>query len=347
MTTIDYPQLYIGGTWTAPAGHDPIEVHSAATEERIGAVPGRGQPDIDAAVAAARTALDPADGWATWEPKDRADVLERFAVELEARGAETARRVSMQNGMPIWLAQQFEAVFPPLLVRYYSDLMTSAPVEESPPGSFGGTSLVSKHPVGVVGAIVPWNVPQGIAFLKLAPALAAGCSVVLKPAEETVLDAFLMAEAAAAAGLPDGVINVVPGGREVGAYLVEHPGVDKVSFTGSAVPGRWIAEACGRLLRPVTLDLGGKSAAIVLDDADLAGSIEQFFGVTLLNNGQICWLNTRVLAPRSRYNEIVDTITDLARSLKVGDPLDPETKVGPLVSKRQRERVEGYMPKGT
>ncbi|MGB8206660.1 MAG: aldehyde dehydrogenase family protein, partial [Mycobacterium sp.] len=146
MTTIDYPQLYIGGTWTAPAGHDTIGVHSPATEERIGSVPRGTEADIDAAVAAARTALDPADGWATWEPKDRADALERFAVELEARGGETARRVSMQNGMPIWLAQQFEAVFPPLLVRYYSDLMTSAPVEEARPGMFGGTSLVSKHP---------------------------------------------------------------------------------------------------------------------------------------------------------------------------------------------------------
>ncbi|HXO56861.1 MAG TPA: aldehyde dehydrogenase family protein, partial [Mycobacterium sp.] len=246
MTTIDYPQLYIGGTWTAPAGHDTIAVHSAATEDRIGSVPRGIEADIDAAVAAGRTAFDAPDGWATWDPKERADVLERFAVELEARGAETARRVSMQNGMPIWLAQQFEAGFPPLLLRYYSDLMTSAPVEELRPGMLGGTSLVSKHPIGVVGAIVPWNVPQGISFLKLAPALAAGCSVVLKPAEETVLDAFLMAEAAAAAGLPEGVVNVVPGGREVGAYLVEHPGVDKVSFTGSTTAGRWIAEACGR-----------------------------------------------------------------------------------------------------
>ena len=346
MTTIDYPQLYIAGTWSAPAGHDTIEVHSPTTEERIGSVPRGKEADIDAAVAAARAAFDAPDGWSTWHPKERADVLERFATELEARGAETARRVSMQNGMPIWLAQNFEAGFPALLVRYYSDLMASAPIEEVRPGMLGGTSLVSKHPIGVVGAIVPWNVPQAISFLKIAPGLAAGCTFVLKPAEETVLDAFLMAEAAAAAGLPDGVINVVPGGREVGAYLVEHPGVDKVSFTGSTSAGRWIAEACGRLLRPATLELGGKSAAIVLDDADLAASIEQFFGVTLLNNGQICWLNTRVLAPRSRYSEIVDTITDLARSLKVGDPLDPETKVGPLVSQRQRERVEGYIAKG-
>jgi aldehyde dehydrogenase (NAD+) len=346
MTTIDYPQLYIAGTWTAPAGHDTIGVYSPTTEQRIGSVPRGTEADIDAAVAAARAAFDASDGWANWHPKERADVLERFAVELEARGGETARRVSMQNGMPIWLAQQFEAGFPPILLRYYSDLMTSAPVEETRAGMLGGTSLVSKHPVGVVGAIVPWNVPQGITFLKLAPALASGCAVVLKPAEETVLDAFLMAEAAAAAGLPDGVLNVVPGGREVGAYLVEHPGVDKVSFTGSTAAGRWIAEACGRLLRPVTLELGGKSAAIVLDDADLAALIEPFFGATLLNNGQICWLNTRVLAPRGRYTEIVDTITDLVRSLTLGDPLNPETKVGPLVSQRQRERVEGYIAKG-
>src|SRR5271163_17432 len=348
MTTIDYPQLYIGGTWTAPAGHDTIEVHSAATEERIGSVPRGSEADIDAAVAAARVAFDAPDGWATWDPKERADVLERFAVELEARGAETARRVSMQNGMPIWLAQQFEAMFPPLLVRYYSDLMTSAPVEESRTGMFGGTSLVSKQPIGVVGAIVPWNVPQGIAFLKLAPALAAGCSVVLKPADETVLDAFLMAEAAAAAGLPDGVINVVPGGREVGAYLVEHPGVDKVSFTGSSGAGRWIAEACGRLLRPVTLELGGKSAAIVLEDADLdlAKIGNDLFAATLVNNGQTCYLGTRVLAPRSRYDEVVDTLAAFASSLTVGNALDPATQIGPMASQTHRDRVEGYVAKG-
>ncbi|MEB3030098.1 aldehyde dehydrogenase [[Mycobacterium] nativiensis] len=346
MTTIDYPQLYIGGKWVTPVSHETIKVHSATTEDRIGSVPRGSEADIDAAVVAARAAFDATDGWATWHPKERAEVLERFAVELEARGAETARRVSMQNGMPIWVAEQFEAGFPALLLRYYSGLMTNAPVEEARPGMMGGTSLVSKQPVGVVGAIVPWNVPQGITFLKLAPALAAGCTFILKPAEETVLDAFLMAEAAAAAGLPDGVLNVVPGGRDVGAYLVAHPGIDKVSFTGSTTAGRWIAETCGRLLRPVTLELGGKSAAIILDDADLSGMIEPFFGCTLLNNGQICWLNTRVLAPRSRYSEIVDTITDLASSLAIGDPLDPATKIGPLVSKQQRDRVEGYIAKG-
>jgi aldehyde dehydrogenase (NAD+) len=152
--------------------------------------------------------------------------------------------------------------------------------------------------------------------------------------------------AARAAGLPAGVLNVVPAGREVGAYLVEHPGVDKVSFTGSTAAGRSIAAKCGQLLRPVTLELGGKSAAIVLDDADLGSSLESFFASTLLNNGQICWLGTRVLAPKSRYDEIVDTITDMASSLIIGDPLDPSTQVGPLVSERQRQRVEGYIAKG-
>jgi acyl-CoA reductase-like NAD-dependent aldehyde dehydrogenase len=198
----------------------------------------------------------------------------------------------------------------------------------------------------VVGAIVPWNVPQAITFLKVAPALAAGCTVVLKPSPETVLDAFLMAEAALAAGLPAGVLNIVPGGRELGAYLVSHPRVDKVSFTGSTVAGRAIAEICGRLLRPVTLELGGKSAAIVLDDADLVSNMESFFGATLLNNGQICWLGTRILAPQSRYREVVDTITGLAGSLQIGEALDPTTQIGPLASARQRDRVESYIAKG-
>lgn len=344
--SIDYRQLYIGGQWSDPAKTETIDVHSPTTEEQIGSVPRGSETDVDSAVAAARAAFDDPDGWSNWSPAQRGEVLERFAAELEARGEETARRVSMQNGMPIWLAHQFEAGFPPLLLRYYSGLMNGMPAEEARPGMLGGTALVSRHPVGVVAAITPWNVPQGISFLKIAPALAAGCTMVLKPAEETVLDAFLMAEAALAAGLPAGVINVVPGGREIGAYLVAHPGVDKVSFTGSTAAGRAIGETCGRLLRPVTLELGGKSAAIVLDDADLGANIEAFFGVTLLNNGQICWLNTRVLAPRSRYSEIVDTVTALAAGLTIGDPLDPETKIGPLVSSRQRDRVEGYIAKG-
>ena len=346
MTTIDYREFYIGGGWQSPASTDTIAVHSPTTELAIGSVPAASTQDIDHAVGAARRAFDDPTGWSTWHPKQRDEALERFATELEARAAETARRVSIQNGMPIWLAEQFEGGFPAVLLRYFSKLMVDAPEVDERIGMLGGTARVTRKPIGVVAAVVPWNVPQAISFLKIAPALAAGCTVVLKPAEETVLDAFLMAEAAVAAGLPAGVLNVVPGGREIGAYLVEHPGVDKVSFTGSTAAGRKIAEACGRLLRPVTLELGGKSAAILLDDVDLNASMESLFGVTFLNNGQICWLNTRVLAPQSRYGEVVDAVTALAESLSIGDPLDPATKIGPLVSGRQRDRVEGYIAKG-
>ncbi|SNQ47730.1 Geranial dehydrogenase [Frankia canadensis] len=345
MTTIEYDSLYIGGQWANPASTDRIQVTEAATERPAGSVPEAGERDIDAAVDAARRAFDEPGGWSTWEPARRGEVLERFAAALESRGGETARRVSVQNGMPLWLAQNFEAGFPALLLRYYTGLVADGQ-REVRAGMLGKKALVLREPIGVVAAIVPWNVPQAITFLKLAPALAAGNTVVLKPAPETVLDAFLMAEAAIEAGLPPGVLNVVPAGREAGAYLVAHPGVDKVSFTGSTAAGRAIAETCGRLLRPVTLELGGKSAAVVLDDADLGSSLESFFAATLLNNGQICWLGTRVLAPRARYGEIVETVTALASSLTIGNPLDPETKVGPLVSQRQRERVESYIAKG-
>ncbi|MDV2477124.1 aldehyde dehydrogenase [Rhodococcus zopfii] len=343
--TIDYPDLYIRGEWARPAGASTIPVISPATEQRIGSVPDGTEADIDDAVDAARAALTGPDGWASRSAAERAETLVRFAAELESRSEDTAARVSSQNGMPITLARQFEGGFPPVLLRYYAE-MAAQQDDEIRPGMLGGSTLVTRSPIGVVGAIVPWNVPQAITFLKIAPALAAGCTVVLKPSPETVLDAFLMAEASIAAGLPPGVLNIVPGGRELGAYLVAHPGIDKVSFTGSTGAGRVIARTCGELLRPVTLELGGKSAAVVLDDADLTENIESFYAATLLNNGQICWLGTRVLAPRSRYDEIVDTITDLAKGLSVGDPLSDTTQMGPLVSSRQRDRVEGYIEKG-
>lgn len=346
MTTTDYREFYVDGGWAPAESGETREIRNPATEQVVGSVPRSIERDIDNAVAAARRAFDDPSGWSQWTPVQRSEVLERFATELESRAAETARRVSIQNGMPITLAENFEGGFPPVLLRYYAQLMVDGGVEEVRPGMLGGSTLVLREPVGVVAAIVPWNVPQAITFLKLAPALAAGCTVVLKPAEETVLDAYLMAEAALAAGLPAGVLNVVPGSREMGAHLVSHRDVDKVSFTGSTAAGRAIAETCGRLLRPVTLELGGKSAAVVLDDADLAATIQSFFAVTLLNNGQICWLSTRILAPESRYGEIVDTVTDLARSMTIGDPLDRATTIGPLVSARQRDRVESYIAKG-
>ncbi|WP_174575587.1 aldehyde dehydrogenase [Nocardia miyunensis] len=343
--TIDYTDLYLGGRWAAPATTSIIPVISPSTEERIGSAPEGSEADVDAAVAAARTAFDDPVGWAHWDGKRRAEVLERFAEQLQERGEETAIRVSSQNGMPISLARQFESGFPAMLLQYYGT-MVAEQADDIRPGMLGGSTMVTRSPIGVVGAIVPWNVPQAITFLKIAPALAAGCTVVLKPAPETVLDAFLMAEAAHAAGMPPGVLNVVPGSRALGAYLVSHPGVDKVSFTGSTAAGRSIARTCGELLRPVTLELGGKSAAIVLDDANLADDIESFFSATMLNNGQICWLCTRVLAPAARYDEIVDTVTDLVKTITVGDPLSDDTRMGPLVSARQRDRVEGYIAVG-
>lgn len=340
--------LFIGGEWTSPSSRQRIEVRCASTEEVIGSVPEAREADVDAAVAAAHAALNDPDGWASWEPATRAAAMDRFADSLEKRGAEIARLVSAQNGMPIAISSKFEGVFPAVLLRYYAGVIRRSPLEEERPRLSGGTTIIRKSPIGVVGAIVPWNFPQSLAAFKYAPALAAGCTIVIKPSPETVLDSVPLAAAAAEAGIPPGVINWVPAGRQVGAYLVSHPKVDKVSFTGSTDVGRSIGATCGRLLRPVTLELGGKSAAIVLDDADLElGHIaENLFTATLLNNGQSCFLGTRVLAPRSRYTEVVELLAALAESLTVGDALDEDTQVGPLASDRQRERVERYIATG-
>jgi acyl-CoA reductase-like NAD-dependent aldehyde dehydrogenase len=346
QTTIDSDKLFIGGEWISPRGSGRITAIGASTEEPIGSVPEGTDADIDAAVAAARAAFDDPAGWWSWSAQERADAMERLAAALESRGEETARRVSMQNGMPISLALASEAIYPAVLARFYAALARELPMQEERQGMLGGTILVSRKPVGVVGAIVPWNFPQSLAMFKLAPLLAAGCTVVIKPSPETVLDSLLLAEAIAEAGLPPGVVNIVPAGREVGAYLVEHPGVDKVAFTGSTAAGRSIARRCGELLRPVTLELGGKSAAILLDDADLSQAGEALFAATLLNNGQTCYLGTRVLAPRSRYEEMLAVFSGLADALQVGDALDPDTQIGPLASARQRERVESYIAKG-
>ena len=343
-----YDSLYIGGEWVQPSSPARIDVTSSSTEEHIGSVPEAAEADVDAAVAAARRAFDDPGGWSQWEPAARAAAIERLAAELEARSADMAQRVSAQNGMPISISGLLEGGFPVIVLRYIAGLLTGASFEEERPGFLGGTNIIRREPIGVVGAIVPWNYPQTLAAFKYAPALAAGCTVVMKPSPETVLDAFLLAEAIEAAGIPVGVINIVPGGREIGAYLVEHRDVDKVAFTGSTAAGRRVAEACGRLLRPVTLELGGKSAAIVLDDADLdlAKIGNDLFAATLVNNGQTCYLGTRVLAPRSRYDEVVDTLAAFASSLTVGDALDPATQIGPMASNTHRDRVEGYIAKG-
>jgi len=341
-----HDQLFIGGGWVAPQSSRRIPVASASTEEDIGSVPDGVEADVDAAVDAARAAFDDPSGWAHWEPTQRAEALERLAAIQDMRADEFARRVSMQNGMPIAISRQFEAVFPAVLMRYYADLIRATQTCELRRGLLGGQVSVDRKPIGVVGAIVPWNFPQALTAFKLAPGLAAGNTFVIKPSPETVLDAFLLAECIEEAGFPAGVVNIVPGGRELGAYLVSHPRIDKVAFTGSTAAGRHIAEACGRLLRPVTLELGGKSAAIVLDDADLLGSVKNLFGATLLNNGQTCYLGTRVLAPRSRYDEVVDVVSGLAGSLRVGDALDEATQIGPMSTSTHRDRVESYIAKG-
>ncbi|HVV11253.1 aldehyde dehydrogenase [Amycolatopsis sp.] len=340
-----YENLFIDGGWVPPATGRRIEVVNATTEEPLGSVPEAGEEDVDRAVSAARAAFE-SSPWATAEPAERADVLNRFADALEKRGSQLTRTVSLQNGMPLSLSEQFEGGYAVALLRYYAALATSTDFEERRASPLGFDTLIRRSPVGVVGAIVPWNYPVVLAITKIAPALAAGCTVVLKPSPGTVLDSFLLAEAAEEAGVPAGVLNWVPGGRELGAYLVSHPGVDKIAFTGSTAAGRLIAERCGRLMRPVSLELGGKSAAVILDDADLDKVTEGLYFASLANNGQTCMACTRILAPRSRYDEVVDSLAGWLGGLQVGDPLEPSTQVGPLASAEHRERVEGYIAKG-
>ncbi|SBS73390.1 Geranial dehydrogenase [uncultured Mycobacterium sp.] len=272
-------------------------------------------------------------------------MLTAFAAALDQRARRTDELVTRENGMPMSLSRGANGRFPAALVRYYAQLITETPIEEIRPSMIGHT-VVRREAIGVVAAIVPWNYPQALAAFKLAPALAAGCTVVLKAAPETALDALVFAEAAAEAGLPAGVLNVVPGGAAAGAYLVAHPGIDKVTFTGSTAAGRTIGEVCGRLLRPVTLELGGKSAAIILDDADLDATIKGLRTASFVNNGQTCHLSSRILVPRSRYDEVLGALVDMVDGLKVGDPLDTSTDIGPLVSARQRDRVLGYIESG-
>ncbi|GAB3688471.1 aldehyde dehydrogenase [Saccharopolyspora tripterygii] len=340
-----HDSLFIDGSWVSPATDRRIQVVNATTEESLGSVPEAANADVDRAVDAARRAFDES-SWAKTSPAERADVLNKFADALEKRSEQVTRTVSQQNGMPLSLSEQFEGGYAVALLRYYAGLAASTEFDERRPSPLGFDTMVKRSPVGVVAGIVPWNYPVVLAVTKIAPALAAGCTLVIKPSPGTVLDCFVLAEAAEEAGVPAGVINWVPGGRDLGAYLVSHPGVDKVAFTGSTAAGRTIGENCGRLLRPVSLELGGKSAAVILDDADLDKVTEGLYFASLANNGQTCMACTRILAPASRYDEVVDALTGWMSGLKVGDPLDASTQVGPLASSEHRERVEGYIAKG-
>ncbi|MFI7443539.1 aldehyde dehydrogenase [Nonomuraea indica] len=333
--------LYIGGEWVAPAGTGTIDVVSPHTEQVVGRVPDGTAADMDRAVAAAREAFDRGP-WPRMTFAERAAVIGRLAELYAARQEEMAALITEEMGSPITFSQLAQAPQPLGMLQYYAELGKTFQQEEQRPGLFGPTT-VRREPVGVVAAIVPWNVPQFVAMTKIAPALLAGCAIVLKPAPETPLDAYLLGEMAQEAGIPAGVLNIVPAGREAGEHLVSHPGVDKVAFTGSTAAGRRIAAICGEQLKRVSLELGGKSAAIVLDDADLASSMGMLALASLMNNGQACVAQTRILASRNRYDEVVEAVAAMVTSQPVGDPADPATGIGPLVARRQQERVEGYI----
>ena len=344
-TTVDvHDDIFVGGRWQRSHATDSIDVINPATEQLWARVPDADASDVDAAVLAAHVALPE---WRGAGSAARARLVERFADELAARGEGMARVITAENGTPI-AETSAAASHSAGILRYFAtiaDLVDAVDVRPFP-NAAGSYTEVSREAVGVCALIAPWNFPLGLVMVKLAPALIAGCTVVIKPAAETPLDLRVMLDAAVAAGIPAGVINVITGGRETGSLLVQHPLVSKVAFTGSTEAGRIIAQQCGSLLRPVTLELGGKSAAIVLDDVDL-----DYFGTMLnrtclRNTGQTCYNSTRILAPRSRYRDIVELVASTVAATKQGDPLELDTVYGPTVSARQRDRVEGYIALG-
>ena len=339
-----YDTLFIGGEYVAPQGTATIDIINSSTEEIAGRVPEASKADIDRAVAAARLAFDEGP-WAKTSAIDRAELLGQLSKAIQARYQEFAEVISTETGCPVSSSIMMQVFAATMVMDYYSGMAADFPFEEQRKGVMGPV-LVRQEPVGVVGAIVPWNVPLFVTALKLSPALIAGCSVVLKPSPETALDSYLLAEVAQEVGIPAGVLNIVTAGRENSEHLVTHKGVDKISFTGSGAAGRHIAALCAKDLRRVTLELGGKSAAIVMEDADLDTAVNHIASSGLMNNGQACVAQTRILAPKGRYNEVVDALAAKVASLKVGTALDAATEIGPMVAERQRTRVLDYIEKG-
>ncbi|MEU2090836.1 aldehyde dehydrogenase [Nocardia beijingensis] len=339
-----HDSLFIGGRWTAPATAERIQVISPATVEPVGSVPAVSRADVDAAVAAARHAFDHGP-WPATPPKQRAEVLTRAARLIEQRSADLLAALVAEVGAPQMIAMTLNQLPAVAALDAYAALAESFPWSETRVGGFG-TTRVSREPRGVVAAVTAWNVPLFLAVNKLAPALLAGCTMVLKPAPLTPLTANLVADIFTEAGLPEGVLSVLPAEPDAAEYLVSHPGVDKVTFTGSTAVGRKIGAIATGQLKSVSLELGGKSAAILLPDMDLAAGIPVLAFSGLMNSGQGCVAQTRILAPRSRYDEILDALVEHVKTMKVGDPNDPAVQLGPLISERQRERVEGYIAKG-
>jgi acyl-CoA reductase-like NAD-dependent aldehyde dehydrogenase len=340
----DYDKLFIGGQWVEPATTEVIEVFSPATGDMVGQVPLAAAADVDAACAAARKAFDEGP-WPRMSPHERQAVLAKAVALVEARADEFKHLLKLETGQPSMIVDvlQFGAGLSGL--QYYAGAADKFAWKEIRNGIYGQT-LVIREPIGVVGAVVAWNVPFFLACNKLGPALLAGCTVVLKPAAETPLTTNLFAEVFTEAGLPEGVLSVVPGGPETGRALTANPELDKFTFTGSSAVGREIGKLAAEKLKPCTLELGGKSAAIILEDADLDSTLPMLVFSGLMNCGQACVGQTRILAPRSRYDEVVTKLAGAVAAMQVGPPDDPASMIGPLISEKQRERVEGYIRTG-
>ena len=332
-------EVFIGGRWVRPSGGEAIEVVNSATEEMMGTIPACTPADADLAVAAAREAFD---SWSRTPREERAGYLKAIAAGLEERKEEIAATIAQELGMPLKLSQIIQVGLPIVHFSSMPKLMEELAWEEEI-----GSSLVLREAAGVVGAITPWNYPLNQIAVKVAPALGAGCTVVLKPSEVTPLNAFLLAEAIEAAGLPAGVFNLVTGtGPVVGEAIAAHPGVDLVSFTGSTRAGKRVSELAAATVKPVAMELGGKSANLILDDADLEQAVPDGVAKCFLNSGQTCSALTRMLVPRQRLAEAEELAVAAAEGFAPGDPFDAATRLGPVVSDVQRERVRGYIRKG-
>jgi aldehyde dehydrogenase (NAD+) len=333
---IEHEELFIDGKWVS-AGGTLTPVISPAAEDIVGQVTMASTADINAAVQAARKAFDRGQ-WPHMTVEDRRAVLRLAGQHMAEIADELSVLITSENGSPIRIKPGNAAGH----FAYYTSL--DLPTEEYRVGPGGAAALIVHEPVGVLAAIMPWNTPLALSLHTILPALLAGCTVVLKPAPESPLHSYRLAQAFSDAGLPPGVLNVVPCDREVSEALVRHLGVDMISFVGSTATGARIGAICGEQVKRVRLELGGKSAAILLDDVDASSTASAVLNSgMLLNNGQTCASLTRLLVPNSRYGELVDAMCDFASQATIGDPQDPSTVLGPLVSERQRERVEGYI----
>ncbi|QDZ00632.1 aldehyde dehydrogenase [Nitratireductor mangrovi] len=336
--------FFINGRWVEPISKQLLKVVSPATEELLLSYPEAGPADIDRAVAAARAAFDKGP-WPQMSATERARYLRRVAELLNGRLDEIAQAWTLQVGAPISLTKKLVGQNPTLF-NYYADLIETFAFVDERKRDDGGRVRVVKEPVGVCAAITPWNAPLVLLSYKVAAGLAAGCTMVAKPSPETPLEAYILAECIERAGLPEGVFNIVPAGREGGDRLVRHKGIDKVAFTGSTGAGKHIAAVCSERLARVSLELGGKSAAVLLDDADFQAALPSLMVYTMPITGQVCFSLTRILVPERREKEFLDLYLGAVSGIKVGDPFDPTTQMGPLTMARQRARVEGYIAAG-